>query len=219
VKSPSEINFVAFLQYSPRGQSRESRSSRVVTRAVKNDAALPPTPQRAIDYAAKRLAQEIPNYPFLQKCFGPDVMLIPVPSSSLLVKGGLWPAERLCKALRNAGLAADVLTLLTRIKAVPKSATAGRGQRPSPETHYESLSVQRAAPLLAPTARFTIVDDVITRGATLLASYARLEEAYPNVPINCFALIRTMSSGEVDSVLSPVVGVISLAEGRLQRSP
>jgi hypothetical protein len=60
---------------------------------------------------------------------------------------------------------------------------------------------------------------VVTRGATLLASYVRLREAYPDVPINCFALIRTMSGVEVDSVLNPVEGVISLAGGHLHRNP
>jgi predicted amidophosphoribosyltransferase len=166
-----------------------------------------------------RLAQEAPSHPFLQNCFGPDVVLVPVPGSSLLVLGGLWPADRLCKAIRNEGLAANVRPLLTRTKAVPKSATAGPGQRPSVETHYDSLAIRPATPLLPPTVRFTIVDDVVTRGATLLASYVRLREAYPDVPINCFALIRTMSGVEVDSVLNPVEGVISLAGGHLHRNP
>ena len=219
MKPPSDLNFVAFLQYSPRGQSKESKTSQVFTRAVKNDGVIMPSRLRAIDHAAKRLAQEVPNHPFLQGCFGPDVVLIPVPGSSLLVLGGLWPADRLCKAIQKAGLAADVLPLLTRTKAVPKSATAAPGQRPSVEAHYDSLSIQPAAPLLPPTVRFTIVDDVVTRGATLLACYARLQEAYPDVPTNCFALIRTMSGVEVNSVLNPVEGVISLAGGQPHRSP
>lgn len=219
MKPPSDLNFVSFLQYSPRGQSKESQLSQAITRAVKNDGVIMPSRLRAIDHAAKRLAQEVPNHPFLQSCFGPDVVLVPVPGSSLLVLGGLWPADRLCKAIRNEGLAANVLPLLTRTKAVPKSATAGPGQRPSVETHYESLSVQRSTPLLPPTVRFTIVDDVVTRGATLLAGYVRLQEAYPDVPINCFALIRTMSGVDVDSVLSPVTGVISVSAGHIHRNP
>lgn len=219
LKPPSDLNFVAFLQYSPRGQSKESKTSQVFTRAVKNDGVIMPSRLRAIDHAAMRLAQEAPSHPFLQNCFGPDVVLVPVPGSSLLVLGGLWPADRLCKAIRNEGLAANVRPLLTRTKAVPKSATAGPGQRPSVETHYDSLAIRPATPLLPPTVRFTIVDDVVTRGATLLASYVRLREAYPDVPINCFALIRTMSGVEVDSVLNPVEGVISLAGGHLHRNP
>jgi hypothetical protein len=219
LKPPSDLNFVAFLQYSPRGQSKESKTSQVVTRAVKNDGVIMPSRLRAIDHAAKRVAQEIPNYPFLSTCFGPDVVLVPVPGSSLLVLGGLWAADRLCKALRNEALAGNVLPLLSRTKAVPKSATSAPGQRPTVETHYDSLSVQRSTPLLPPNVRFTIVDDVVTRGATLLACYARLQEAYPDVPINCFALIRTMSGVEVDSVLNPVEGVISHSGGHPHRTP
>jgi hypothetical protein len=54
--------------------------------------------------------------------------------------------------MQTEGLAADVLPLLTRIKAVPKSATAAPGQRPDAETHFDSLQVGSTHPpfFLAP---------------------------------------------------------------------
>jgi predicted amidophosphoribosyltransferase len=106
---------------------------------------------------------------------------------------------------------------LFRQVAVPKSATAAAGQRPGPDKHYNSLAVAPNVNLLV--ASITIVDDVITRGATLIACYARLREIYPQTPIQCFSLIRTMSNVEVDSVLDPVAGIVTYHGGSLHRHP
>ena len=85
------------------------------------------------------------------------------------------------------------------------------------EQHYESLAIDPNRPLLGSQHHLVIVDDVVTRGATFFGCYARLEKAYPGIKISCFALIRTMSGGEVDSILSPVAGVIRLSP--LHREP
>jgi hypothetical protein len=65
----------------------------------------------------------------------------------------------------------------------------------------------------------TLVDDVVTRGASFVGMYARLREAYPNARIHCFALIRTISSGEIDAILDPVQGEIRYENDRLSRIP
>jgi hypothetical protein len=65
----------------------------------------------------------------------------------------------------------------------------------------------------------TLVDDVVTRGASFIGMYARLREAYPNAPIRCFALIRTISTGEIDAILDPVHGEIRYENNRLSRVP
>jgi orotate phosphoribosyltransferase len=44
--------------------------------------------------------------------------------------------------------------------------------------------------------RVLLVDDVITRGATLIAAAARLREAFPDVSIQAFALARTDAMGD-----------------------
>lgn len=212
---PSDLNFTSFLQYSPRGQSSTSRTSQLFTRAVKDDSFY--GTQRAIQYAALRLSQEIPNDLPLQKCFSGDVILIPVPRRAPLVPGGLWPTMKLCEAMHQNGIAGNVLPILTRVTAVQKSATAGSGQRPGPQEHYDSIVADANRPLLGSGHHLVIVDDVVTRGATFFGCYARLREAYPNVQVSCFALIRTMSNVEVDSILSPVEGVITL--NPLHRQP
>jgi orotate phosphoribosyltransferase-like protein len=73
--------------------------------------------------------------------------------------------------------------------------------------------------MLSPQQRLIIVDDVVTRGATLLACYARLSEAYPDVPISVFALIRTMSGAEIAKMLDPVTGTIKLQNRQVYRKP
>jgi hypothetical protein len=78
--------------------------------------------------------------------------------------------------------AGSVLPFLKRTKPTTKSATAGVGQRPAPEAHYESIEVDHQGILTAPRS-ITIVDDMITRDSTFLALYERLAEAFPQVEI------------------------------------
>jgi hypothetical protein len=65
----------------------------------------------------------------------------------------------------------------------------------------------------------TLVDDIVTLSASCIGVYARLQEAYPNAHIRCFALIRTISSGEIDQLLAPVHSEIRYAQERLSRIP
>jgi hypothetical protein len=99
--------------------------------------------------------------------------------------------------LKTERCGGSVLPRLKRIKPVPKSATAGVGQRPDPDTHYESLDVDQQRVLTAPDL-ITTINDVITRGATFLAMFQRLTEAFPQAQIQCFVVVRTMSGAEVD---------------------
>lgn len=171
-----------------------------------------------IPYIARRLREEIANHDCLRSCFSGDVIAVPAPRSAPLVQGGLWPTLKLCEALRDAGVVKDIHPLLVRTTAVNKSATAGRGGRPTPEAHYASLTTAQARHPIEQSAPFVIVDDVITRGATQLACFARLQEAFPNTRITCFAFVRTVSGVEIDSVVVPVAGVITTA-GHLHREP
>jgi hypothetical protein len=221
VPFPSELPFTSFLQYSPRGTSVTSRASAVLTRAVKDDSFynIRGKYERAIAYSAFRLAQEISKHKVLADCFSGQVILVPGPKRAPLVPGGSWPTNRLCQEMQKQRIAPQVFPLLQRIKAVQKSATAASGQRPGPQEHYDSLAVDPNRPLLGSQHHLVIVDDVVTRGATFLGCYARLREAYPEVRISCFALIRTMSGVEIDAILFPVSGVITFQNLHLHREP
>jgi len=213
---PSELEFCSFLQYSPRGTSAISKTSKEVCHAVKTDRSLP-GPFWVIKEAGERIRQTLQNYPFLKQIFGPDVVLVPIPRSSPLKdKNALWPALRICEELKKQGVALDIMKILERVTPVNKAATAARGERPTPRDHYESTRIVRQ--LLTPE-RITLVDDVITQGSTFIGLFPRLRESFPHAEINCFALVRTMSGVEVETVLAPVAGKIVFAHGLPHREP
>ena len=130
--------------------------------------------------------------------FGEDVVLVPVPGSRP-AHHGPWVGERLAVSLGALGLAQAVWPLLRRQVAVRKSAYAPAGERPSVLDHYRSFAVQWTGDRRGsgPPARLTLVDDVITRGRTVLGAAARLREAFPDSEIRAFALMRTLGRGEV----------------------
>lgn len=216
VPLPSKIRYAAFLQYSPRGQSDISTESRRITRAVKADSFR--NGVRIIPFAAKRIAEVIDDYEAMKNCFGPDVTLIPVPRSAPLVKGGLWPSLRLAEEIQRLGLAEKVDPCLERTASIRKSATSKPGERPRPVDHYLSLRVDHE-PVLTSGGKVCLIDDVVTRGATLLASHARVQEAFPSADVISFALVRTISEGDVNEILCPVAGTIELHQERTHREP
>lgn len=212
---PSRLPFTSLLQYAVRGTSALSLSSQMVTYQVKQDGYVGSV--RVLPHAARRVAENLAAYPFLQACFGPEVTLIPMPRSSPQRTGFLWPARRICDCLLAEGLSRDIEPCLIRTSALPRASLAAPGQRPGPIDHYNSTTVRpsrRSTPQM-----ITLVDDIVTRGASFVGVYARLEEAYPNARIRCFALIRTISSGEIDRMLDPVHGEIRYEQDRLSRVP
>ena len=78
-----------------------------------------------------------------------------------LTKGALWPALEIATALRNAGMGESVEQLLERVLAIPKSAVAAPGERPSLGTQVDSL--QTIVTIASPSA-ITLIDDVVTKG-------------------------------------------------------
>ena len=132
--------------------------------------------------------------------------------------GWLWPSERISNAFHQRGLAKAVLPCLKRTQSVTKSARAKKGERPSPEVHFETCEVEHS-PLFPSPERITLVDDVITRGSTMLGLFALVQEAYPQAEINCFAAVRTISDGEIDEIAQPVAGTITHQNGILLRRP
>lgn len=206
----SEIRFGAFLVYSPRGISEVSQRSRSFSYGIKQGR------QETLKAIIDRLVREFPSSG-LDEVLGPDVALVPAPRSSPLLPGAFWPAQWISTALVAAGLGARVLPCLERRDQVRKSAFQPMGDRPSVQTHYETMSVT-GLPLAA--GRVTVVDDVVTKGSTLLAAASRVAEVMPGTDIRAFALIRTMGlQPEVDKIVLPCVGEIRRVGDEASRRP
>ena len=154
----------------------------------------------------------------LYEVLGGDVLVVPCPRSSLLTKGALWPPKVICDELVSQGLAMRNAAILERIEAVQKSSTAASDKRPKPLDHILSMKV-RAQLELTPK-RITIVDDVITRGATLIAAASHVKHQFPEAEVKVFATVRTKSfDPDVGSILDPVVGEISFNGVDANRQP
>jgi len=115
-------------------------------------------------------------------------------------------------------LGGRVAPLLERTEPIPKAATSLSSERPTPLRNCQTLKVKRELEL---PGEITLVDDVVTAGATLLGSANRLLEAYPGVPVRGFAAARTITdASDFHRTIEPVVGTVTLrTNGRTQREP
>ncbi|MBI4959083.1 MAG: hypothetical protein HY915_06280 [Desulfovibrio sp.] len=165
---------------------------------------------------AKRLKEGLDQISFRDWLQG-SAIAVPVPKSSLAKPGSLWVPLMLAEAMREAGLVSDVVACLKRKTPLKKSATSAPGERSTVFEHYDSIEVEKT--LLAPS-EILLIDDIITRGATMLGCANCLQEAFPGVPIRGFAAIRTISNEEdFSSLLAPCLGKISLRGDQSFRNP
>jgi len=205
----NQLEFGSLLSYCPRGDTAEILRSRQVMRYIKNDLPVEEPPILMSDWIASTMAQRRSQLPF-SSLFRTDSVLVPLPRSSLLQPDSLWVPERIANALVRRGFGARVLPCLTRIRAVPKSATSQAGQRPTPTTHFESLAVQGN---LGSTGDIVIVDDIVTRGHTMIGAANRLLEAFPSARIQAFAAMRTVSDwSNFSDIYDPQIGIIEYRE-------
>lgn len=208
----SKFPYGTFANYSPRGSLPLSRRSKAITGAIKraNPEIIQSFVEKLADPAAAILA------PFLN----PDVTLVPVPRSApMRDSDAVWPSRIICAALFDAGYGGAVEALIERVSAVPKSAFASAGERPTVQVHKASLRAQSG---LLPPEQITLVDDVLTMGRTTAACAELLQEAYPSASIRIFAVMRTLGFvDEIEAVFDPCVGTIISyhSSGKTHREP
>lgn len=58
---------------------------------------------------------------------GPGVTLVPAPKGAPLVKGALWPAQRICQELTRQGLGQEILPCVRRVTAAYRNEIMARG--------------------------------------------------------------------------------------------
>ena len=211
----SEVEFGSLLTYSPHGNSVKEEESKAVMRNLKNDNVLS-SGILTSEYFARAIKKDIKKFPFVNY-FNSNTILVPTPKSSLLKPDTLWVPRRITTALINNGLGKTSEECLERVIALPKSSKSIPVNRPKPLQHYESMRVKK---LLFDPEEIVLVDDVVTRGATILGAVNRLAEVFPNTRIRAFAVMRTMSNPEEFSeIVDPCVGTIRLSGENARRKP
>jgi|HubBroStandDraft_1064217.scaffolds.fasta_scaffold29416_2 hypothetical protein len=192
------IEYATLLQYSPDGDSEASQGSRRWRDAVKGGRIEAMRRGVAAIVAGHQQALE----PFLNE----HVTLVPMPRSSPIRTGDLWPTLELANMLAGLGLG-TVAPCLERQSPVRKSALHSKADdRPSVGEHYDSFAVDGQVT----TPSITLVDDVLTLGRTAMAAASRLAEAFPDSTIRLFCLMRAKGlEKEIDSIVHVRVEAIT----------
>ena len=211
----SKLRFGSCLAYSPHGESDEAKRSRTVCYAIKQDGYVQGHPVIAL--GVTRLKENLTLE--LEDLLAPDVLLVPTPRSapfSPKQRDILWVPRRICEELIAAGFGQSWEPCLVRHQAVPKSAYASRGLRPGFQTQHDSMRVDRL--IGDRPRRILLVDDVITKGATVLAGASLLAEAFPGIEVVAFAMVRTMGWA-FEKIVDPVCGEVKLGKYGAYRVP
>ena len=206
----SSVTFTSCYTYSPRAEGWLAKASRELCDRVKSS-----DPLRLPRYAAFVYRCSLSDR-HLAALFAPDAVLVPVPGSARSGEAP-WAAFQLAVALSEVGFALRIWTALRRRYGVTKSATAPSARRPTVHQHYDSLT---AVPSANPVHRVVLIDDVITKGRTMLAAAARLRSELPFADIRGFALIRTAGFvHKIKRLEEPCHGVVRWAGGDARREP
>ena len=136
--------------------------------------------------------------------FGDDVVVVPAPGHApRLSPDQFWATLFLADAIVKT-LGGNVQSYLERREVVKKAAYAKPEERPTFRNHLNTIQCVGPTGLFAPD-RITVVDDVITRGATLAACVCLLEQAYPSAEVRAFAVVRTLRNTEaLNRIMDPI---------------
>jgi hypothetical protein len=204
------VTFASCYVYSPRAEGWVAAASRQLRDRVKSSDPLWLPRYAGFVYRSSLWDRH------LAALFAPGAVLVPVPGSARSGDAP-WAAFRLALALSEVGFALPIWTGLRRRYAVTKSATAPTAARPTVQQHYDSFT---ALPTADPVRRLVLIDDVITKGRTLLAAAARLRVELPFSEIRGFALIRTQGLVKrIEHLAEPCHGVVHWAGGDARREP
>ena len=203
----TRLEFGSLLSYTPRGSSDEIQKARDVMLTIKSDGFIDQPPIQMSHWIGSTIQKKVKSLPFAS-FFDQETSLVPVPRSSLMKPDTLWVPDRIASALVEKRLGKEVVQCLVRETPVPKAAWSDSSERPTPSRHFETIAVQGSIED-PPPQKLVLVDDIVTRGATLLGSANRLLEAFPKARVRAFAAMRTISvPSEFVNLYDPQSGTI-----------
>lgn len=213
----SELEFGSFLYYPTRPNTPGEHNAKAFMLAIKKNAIHPDRKVPLVDLAISKMTEQLPRLA-LRQLFDPKPAVVPVPGSGLPLKNSVWPARVISEALVRVGLASEVLDLVHRQKEIRKSAFCKPADRPTVKEHVATLGLGGSLPF--GLGAILLVDDILTRGATMMAVALRLRGAYDGVQVRGFALARS-GSEPMEQWAQPTVGRIHYEtwSDRISRRP
>jgi len=202
----SELKFGSYLTYTPRPNSDEGKYAKNYVNSIKMEIGIPTDPPLFMsDRVAKNIKAGIDETP-LKDFFGRDVALVPVPKSSLMQLNSLWVPLKLATAFSKEGFG-TCYPCLERKNPVNKASYSKPENRPKAIDHYKSIKLKMT---LQKPKKIILIDDVVTRGSTLLGCASLLQESFPGTPIIGFAVVRTISDPDnFKKMVEPCIGKIT----------
>lgn len=210
-----EVECASFLAFVPRyrATTEAQKASSVITYKLKNNEILPEHRCTASSYIVRLLDKHAKDTP-IARFFRDRPILAPVPSSHMTGTSSLRVPRVLAAEMARCGLGSKTVECLKRTKNIRKSATSGPGGRPEPSEHYESLGVETCMDM----DNILLVDDVVTRGSTILGAANIMKERFPNAQIKGFAAVNTVFNHEFTRMIDPKAGYIRFApDGKVRK--
>ena len=214
----STLEFGSLMSYAPWGNLEIHMKSKTMKTILKNDLFVDSKSDKVLmsDFVADEIKRNMQSLPFA-KFFNLNPILIPVPPSSLLTRDSLWVPQRIAKALVRRGLGKSVAECVKLVKPLRKSSKSSPENRPKPSEHYNSVEVEQ---ILSKPVEILLVDDIVTRGATLIGVANKLADVFPNASIRGFAAMRTMTPpSKFVKINDPCIGQIELIDDDAYRDP
>jgi hypothetical protein len=212
------IDFGSLLSYAPWGNLEIHMKSKTMKTMLKNDWFVDSKSDKVLmsEFVADEIKRNMQSLPFA-RLFELNPILVPVPPSSLLTKDSLWVPQRIAKALIRRGLGKSVAECVKLVKPLRKSSKSSPENRPKPSEHYDSVEVEQ---ILSNPVEILLVDDIVTRGATLIGVANKLADVFPNADIHGFAAMRTMTPpSNFVKIYDPCIGKIELRGDDAYRDP
>lgn len=203
-----EIPYGTLLTYVKKPTNDAERTAFMWRDLIKQDKAGEYDGKKTIasKFIARHLAEHL-DETGLEEILDGQSLAIPIPGRAPRKRDdSLWVPQRFARALTDVGLCSDMWSCLKRIRAVPKSSYSAPGERPTIKMHFDSFAIDEDEVRLGDHGRIVLVDDFITKGATMLGAAKRVGEFFPHAEIVAFAPIRIVYNHVFKDLVDPTIG-------------